>query len=107
MDALSKQVTKQEQVLKALVNTKDNIKHLNERLTNIVYEDLSLDKQTSKKKKGARGKKKIDICFCDKGDQLIVQLITDSETIFDDLLKVIKARVLRMGKLRKKTWIGL
>ena len=59
------------------------------------------------KKKGARGKKKIDICFCDKGDQLIVQLITDSETIFDDLLKIIKARVFENGKLRKKTWIGL
>lgn len=102
LDALLKQVTKQEQVLKALVNTKDNIKHLNERLTNIVYEDLSLDKQTSKKKKGARGKKKIDICFCDKGDQLIVQLITDSETIFDDLLKVIKARVFENGEAEEE-----
>lgn len=102
LSTLSEQIGKQEQALKALVNTKENIKHLNDKLTNIVYEDLVLDKQTSKKKKGARGKKKIDICFCDKGEQLIVQLVTDSGTIFDDLLKVIKCRVFENDECKEE-----
>ncbi|EER32005.1 hypothetical protein CTRG_04788 [Candida tropicalis MYA-3404] len=94
-DQIQSQIKEQEEVLDTMSTMKENIKQVNERLTNIIFQDSNQDTSQSskkKKKKPAKGKKKIDLCLCDKSNQYLVKQIIESESMFEKLAKIIKKR---------------
>ncbi|RLV94322.1 Set1 complex component spp1 [Spathaspora sp. JA1] len=83
--------------LSRLIETKENIKTLNERLISLIYPDqeTSISKTKKPKRGGSNKKKKIDLCYHDKlityEDSLISQIINNDE-LYESLSQQIKRR---------------
>ena len=84
-----KQVQKQEQ--ERLQKVKENVKLINEKLSSLIFP--AVEEESKPRSKKNKQKKRVDLCLCNKGEHSLIQEVTTSDKLLEQIAAKIKKRM--------------
>ncbi|KAI5962004.1 SPP1 [Candida theae] len=84
-----KQIQIREQEL--LLQVKENVKTINEKLSSLIYPSTEEDSKPKSKK--SKQKKRIDLCLCDRGEHVLIEEIASDEKSLEEVATKVKKRL--------------
>lgn len=93
IDGVKQQKQMQIQEQERLQSVKENAKVINEKLSALIFPDAEDEKQTKTKSKKGKQKKRVDLCFCSKGEHSLIQEIASSDEMLEQIAAKVKKRI--------------